>query len=269
MSTAVDRYPTQRLTQPSLGGYVSLFLLSLWSISIYAAQPPTLPSTIKLTNGEWPPYLSEQLPHGGPSSQVIEEVYQLQGIQVQWGWYPWQRSYNLAKSGSYDGTVIWSYNQERAEDFVYTAPTLHERRVLFHLQSQSFDWQQLSDLRQYRFGGTIAYEYSYEFQNLEASGVLTVERTKEEWVNLKRLLNGSIDIFVATERVGLALMEVWLTPAQAANITFDDKPLDEQQWSVLISNNSQHRDYFVEQFNLGLEKLKQSGRYDAIMSQIQ
>ncbi|ASP38213.1 hypothetical protein CHH28_05725 [Bacterioplanes sanyensis] len=242
----------------------TLLLLSLCA-SMAWSQGPT---TIKLTNGEWPPYLSKELPNFGPSSQVVAEAFKLQGITVEWGWYPWQRSYTLAEEGKYDGSVIWSENAKRQAAFEYTEPVLEERRVLFHLKDRTINWNTMADLGQYKIGGTIGYEYSQEFQDAEKSGVLNVDRIPEEGNNFKKLVAKRIDVFVATERVGYSLAANVLSADQAAQVTHADKPIDVQRWSVIISNNSANQAYFVEQFNLGLKQLKESGRYDEIMQQV-
>ncbi|NVD09025.1 amino acid ABC transporter substrate-binding protein [Vibrio sp. JPW-9-11-11] len=224
------------------------------------------PTTIKLTNGEWPPYLSKSLPNGGPSSQVIVEAFKLQGIEVVWGWYPWQRSYILAEEGEYDGTVIWSENAKRQAAFMYTSPVLEERRVLFHLKETPFSWNSVADLSQYEIGGTIGYEYSQDFQDAENSGLIQVRRIPDEGNNFKKLLAKRIDLVVATENVGYSLINTELSADQAAQITHASKPIDVQKWSVLISNNCPHQQYYVDQFNIGFAKLVSSGRYDEIMS---
>ncbi|OAJ95566.1 substrate-binding periplasmic protein [Vibrio bivalvicida] len=241
--------------------------LPLILVVLYLVSAHTLagPSTIKLTNGEWPPYLSNSLPNGGPSSQVIVEAYKLQGIDVDWGWYPWQRSYVLAEEGQYDGTVIWSENKKRQAAFIYTLPVLEERRVLFHLVGKTVDWHTISDLGEYEIGGTIGYEYSQEFQDAEQQGVIKVQRVRSEVNNFKKLVANRVDLVIATESVGYTLIHNELPYDQAQKITHASKPVDVQKWSVLISNKSPHQAYFVEQFNLGFEKLVASGRYAEIM----
>ena len=224
------------------------------------------PNKIRITNGEWPPYLSESLPNYGPSSQVVAEAFKLQGIDVEWGFFPWQRSYNLAEEGKYDGSVIWSDNAERRQAFVYSDPVLEESRVLFHLKGKTVDWNTMQDLSKYRIGGTIGYEYSQEFQDAEKAGVFKVERVPEEGNNLKKLLAKRIDLFVATKRVGYSLIESNFSAEDAAKFTHASKPIDTQQWSLIVSNKSANQAYFVEQFNQGLAKLRESGRYAEIMS---
>lgn len=243
----------------------AVLILMLLASSLSWSQGP---SSIRLTNGEWPPYLSKDLPNNGPSSQVVAEAFKLQGIDVEWGWYPWQRSYTLAEEGKFDGSVIWSENAKRQAAFEYTEPVLEERRVLFHLKGRSIDWNTIADLGKYKIGGTIGYEYSQEFQDAEKSGVINVDRIPEEGNNFKKLIAKRIDLFVATERVGYSLAKKVLDANQTAQITHADKPIDVQRWSVIISNNSPNQAYFVEQFNLGLKKLKDSGRYDEIMKQV-
>ncbi len=226
-----------------------------------------VPSVIKLTNGEWPPYLSKSLSGGGPSSRVIVESFRLQGIEVVWGWYPWARSYILAQEGKYDGTVIWSVNEERKQSFLYTVPVLEEKRVLFHLTSRSIEWETMQDLSQYEIGATVGYHYSKEFQEAEAQGIIKVRRIAEESNNFKKLIAKRIDLVIATYKVGYALINSELPENEVSMITHNDKFIDVQHWSVLISKNSMHSKYFVEQFNIGFSKLVESGRYDEIMNE--
>lgn len=241
-----------------------VFLLSiLFFLPISWATPPDV---IKLTNGEWPPYLSKSLPNGGPSSQVIAESFRLQGIEVVWGWYPWARSYLLAQEGKFDGTVIWSANDERKASFFYTVPVLEEKRVLFHLVSRHIEWTSMQDLSQYEIGATVGYQYSQEFQQAEAQGIIKVRRIAEEGNNFKKLIANRVDLVIATHRVGYALIASELSEDEAKLITHNPDYVDAQQWSVLISKNCEYGEYFVEQFNIGFSKLVESGRYDEIMN---
>ena len=224
-----------------------------------------IPRVIHLTNGEWPPYLSKSLPNGGPSSQVIVEAFRLQGIEVIWGWYPWARSYILAKEGEYDGTVIWSVNEERNEYFLYTVPVLEEKRVLFHLVTKPIEWRTMNDLSKYEIGATVGYQYSKDFQEAEAQGILKVRRIAKESNNFKMLIANRVDLVIATYRVGYALIASKLSENEGNMITHNNRYVDIQHWSVLISKKSQYGDYFIEQFNYGFKKLVESGRYDEIM----
>ena len=69
--------------------------------------------TIRLTNGEWPPFMSKNGPHHGVASHVITEAFALVGVEVEFGFFPWARSLKLAKEGVWDGSAAWWDREER------------------------------------------------------------------------------------------------------------------------------------------------------------
>lgn len=62
--------------------------------------------SVRLTNGEWPPYLGENLPHQGVASRIAAEAFALRGIEVQWEFHPWARSLKMASQGERDGSAV-------------------------------------------------------------------------------------------------------------------------------------------------------------------
>lgn len=78
----------------------AFFLLVLLLGSAQAAEQ------VRLTNGEWPPYLGETLPYHGVASRIVAEAFALQGIEVQWEFHPWARSLKMAKQGVRDGSAV-------------------------------------------------------------------------------------------------------------------------------------------------------------------
>ena len=43
---------------------------------------------VRLTNGEWSPYLGQNLPRHGVASRIVEEAFALEGFRVRWEFYP-------------------------------------------------------------------------------------------------------------------------------------------------------------------------------------
>ena len=103
--------------------------------------------TIRLTNGEWPPFLSEHAPHHGFASHIITEAFALVGVEVEYGFFPWKRSFKLAKEGKWDGSAVWWENEERRKLFYFTDLVVPTKVVFFHLKSTEFDWTTYEDLR--------------------------------------------------------------------------------------------------------------------------
>ncbi len=65
------------------------------------------------------PYLSAELPHYGFASHLVEEAFAAVDIDVEYGFFPWQRSYNYAREGKdpdggrWHGTLVWVPTEER------------------------------------------------------------------------------------------------------------------------------------------------------------
>lgn len=56
--------------------------------------------TIRITNGEWPPYLSKKLPHYGFASHLITEAFATVNVEVEYGFFPWKRAFRNAQEGT-------------------------------------------------------------------------------------------------------------------------------------------------------------------------
>ena len=87
---------------------------------------------VRIASGEWLPYQSENLKYHGPASRVITEAFALSGIDVEFGYFPWARSYEYAKKGEWDGTFLWFDTSERRKDFFISEPVLNIQYVFFH-----------------------------------------------------------------------------------------------------------------------------------------
>ena len=56
-------------------------------------------SKIRITNGEWEPFLSENSSEYGFGSHIVTEAFKLEGIEIEYGFFPWTHGFETAKSG--------------------------------------------------------------------------------------------------------------------------------------------------------------------------
>ena len=152
-------------------------------------------NSIRLTNGEWQPYLSKDVPHFGIASHIITEAFALVGVEVEFGFFPWARSMKLAKEGTWDGSAVWGDSEERRRDFYFSEEVVPSTWVFFHLAGTDFDWSDYGDLQDLKVGGTVEYFYSDDFEAAEAAGVFRTIRGRSDEVGLQNLLKGRIDVF--------------------------------------------------------------------------
>ncbi len=222
--------------------------------------------TIRLASGEWPPYQSKSLAHHGVASQIIKESFALEGIRVTFGYFPWKRSYYLAQHDIWDGTFLWFDLPERREFFYVSDAVVTIKYVFFHLKSYPFEWDHIDDLKGLRIGGVLAYDYGRAFQKAEKSGRIQVVRKSSDSDNLLRLSNKLIHIFPCDMYAGYALIHKHFKPEKASLFTHHSKPVKEAPHHLLLSKKNKGNPQMLTRFNAGLKHLKDSGRYDELLT---
>lgn len=83
--------------------------------------------------------------------------------------------------------------------------------------------------------------------------------------NFKKLLGGRIDIFPNDLTAGYAQIRNTFPPDQARHFTHHAKEFRRRTLHLIISKSSPHAHAFLERFNSGLEKLKESGQLAEMM----
>jgi polar amino acid transport system substrate-binding protein len=241
---------------------VASWILILGS-GVAAAQTS---KTIRLTNGEWQPYLSKDSPHHGFASHIVTEAFALVGVAVEYGFFPWSRAMKLAKDGTWEGTAVWGDSEERRMNFFYSDPVVPSVYFFFHLRDTEFDWKSYNDLKDVRVGGTLEYLYSKEFDAAEKAGIFRTNRAPNDEIGLKKLLKGRIEVFPGEVMVTYAQIRDTFPEAEAALFTHHSRPIDKTPLHLLLSKNVQGNESMRDLFNEGLKRLKESGRYDQIIA---
>lgn len=232
----------------------ALFLLFALAFGSLAAA-----EDVRLTNGEWAPYLGATLPHQGVASRIVAEAFALEGVTVHWEFYPWARSLRLAEKGERHGTAIWLRNADRERDFYVSDPVIESGYVLFHRKDTALDWHSVEDLRHHRLGATIGYDYGEAFQRAEQDGRLRVQRLAAEEQGLRMLLAGRVDVFPMDKVVGIANLQGF-SREERSRITFHPQPLRSDTLHLLLSRSVPGNEQLMARFNQGLAQLRESGK---------
>lgn len=248
-----------------LSRYVSALALLL--ATLFGDPAKSQDRVVTLTNGEFPPYLGEQLKGYGVASQIVTEAFALAGYRVEYGFFPWRRSMVLAELGEWDGTVVWSWSEERDKLFLYSDPVMVTREVFFHRADKPFAWQSYDDLADLRIGATVGYFYGDTFQEAEKSGKIQVERIVTDLQNLKKLLNDRIDLSLQEANVAHSLIARHLPQYKDLLVPYSEKPTRITTLHLLISKAIDGGAKMITDFNEGLRQLRESGRVDEIFQQ--
>ncbi|MBV7536768.1 ABC transporter substrate-binding protein [Duganella sp. sic0402] len=236
------------------------FVLAVASLLMLSAQA-CAKEVITLTNTEWAPYTSQQLPHNGPLSRIVSAAFALEGVEVRYVFRPPNRAYAEAAEDFAHGTILWSTSgrdSDRQRRFYFSDVVFDGQSVLFHLKSYPFRWSGYQQMAGVRMGGTAGFEYTfdkYPFLSIDRTAV-----TDEQ--NFRKLAAGRFDVFPANLDVGRAIMRTALTPEQAALITWDPNPYNITHYHLMMNKRNKESLRYLGLFNRGLKRLRESGKYD-------
>ncbi len=241
-----------------------IFLIFCFCSSVNAEQ------VVRLTTGEWPPYLSKEAPHSGIAACIVTAAFAAAGIKTQFGWFPWKRAFQFAGREKWGGSIIWSRSPEREKDFLYSDPVIEVSDVFFHLKSYPFDWKSWADLKGIKIGVTTGYLYGEAFQQAQNSGLIKVFRVTTDLQNLKKLLKKRIDVFVVAQDVGYELLRKHFSSQQAQLFTSHPKPVRPSMANLhlLLSKRNPDHKNLMAVFNKGLKEIKQNGKFDHCFTKI-
>lgn len=216
---------------------------------------------ICLTTGEYPPYLSKNFKHFGLGNRIVTEAFALEGINVEYQFFPWKRAYTTAKNSECFGSVFWWHSLEIENDFYFSDPLLEEKYVFFHLKSYSFDWNILEDLKDLTVGATLGYTYTEEFYTLKEHDFFNLQWVSEDIQNFKKLLNNRIKIFPHNPDIGHYQLQKHFSPTETKKLTYHPKPLRVGFNYVIFSKQNKNSQRMLKIFNTGLKRLKESGKF--------
>ncbi len=239
------------------------------SIIVFGISPLAYSdTTIRITNGEWEPYLSEYCYQYGLASHIVTEAFKLENIKIEWGFFPWKRSYVLAQYGTWDATAVWWDTEEGRTDFLLSNPAVSTSFVFFRLKSRTIKWNTISDLKKFRIGATLGYEYGKDIMSAIKAKELTTEFVPFDEQNYKKLLLDRLDIFPNDPIVGYAQIKNTFSPEEAQLFTHHPKEFNHNTLHLFISRKIKNREFFLKKFNAGLTKLRESGRIDTMFEDL-
>ena len=220
-------------------------------------------TTIRITNGEWEPYLSEYSYKHGLASHIVSEAFNTEGITVTWGFFPWIRAYKEAQDGEeWDASAVWWPTDETKESFFVSEPVVKTSFVFFHLKSRQFSWESVDDLKGLTIGTTRGYDYGKEFMDAVKEGKIVVDEVATDEQNFKKLLAGRIDIFPNDQIVGYTQIRNNFSSEEVQLFTHYPKEFEQNTLNLIISKNCQNGRLLLGKFNSGLRLLMENGKID-------
>lgn len=238
-----------------------IFLIGIF----FAMQSVQAKQVVRISTGEWLPYISESLNHKGLLAQITSEAFALKGYEVQFGFFPWARATELSKTGEWAGTIALAHLKERESYYLYSLPLYIGRYVFFHLKSQTFSWNKYEDLKNMTMASTRGFGgMGDEFLSAERGGVIKVLRLTSDVQSFNMLKAGRIQAVPSDLEVGyVSLRRMYGKDADV--FTHSSHLIHQAAYHLVISKKEKNGQQMIEIFNEGLKELHRSGRYDAIL----
>ena len=168
---------------------VVAFVLALVLSATVAAEQ------VVITNGEWPPFLSKNYKEYGVVSHIVKDAFASQGVDVKYEFYPWARAYKLVEVAKADASVIWTRNEERDQQVLFSDPVVDLKDVFFFRKPEVASWNAVADFKGRKIGTSKGYYYGDEFAAAQKANVINVSEAKDDVINFKKLIAGRIDVF--------------------------------------------------------------------------
>ena len=147
-------------------------------------------------------------------------------------------------------------------------PVISVNKALFHLKNTPFDWKSIDDLGKWRLGATAGYSYGDEWDQAVKFARINVEEVTADEQNIRKLLLKRIDAFVMEVDVANYLIRKLLTPEEAALITSHPKLVVETSICLALPRQLEMSPSLLIRFNHGLQRLKDSGKYNVYLRDI-
>ena len=81
--------------------YPSLISVLLITITL---SSNTQAETVHIATGEYPPWTSTTLPHGGYINHIVASAFALSGIKVEFHYMSWKRALEATRLGQFNAT---------------------------------------------------------------------------------------------------------------------------------------------------------------------
>ncbi|MBU6953113.1 ABC transporter substrate-binding protein [Hahella sp. HN01] len=236
--------------------WLRLFLLLVCAATVRAEED----QQVILANGEWEPFLSERLPHYGFASHLVTEAFAAVGVQVEYQFYPWARAEAMVEGGQIDGSLLWTQTPQRSEFAYFSDVVVTQDEVLFHLRALPLEPKSPADL----LGESIAVPLGSKlgvWKEVVESGQVTEFGVRDVEVGMNMLLRRRVDAFPLARAVGYSALRAHFSPQEQALITHSATVFDRHEYRLMLSRKRSMNARLILQFNEGLRRLRESGRY--------
>lgn len=207
----------------------------------------------------YPPFSYQHAPNSSESfiTKKIIDAFAAVDIEVNFHFVDWSKNIESAQNGEYDASAFWFCDQQRQQQFICSEPLSFEKTVLMHRKGERLNnWHSLLDLSDYRIGAIRSFTYTREFWSLSERSTLDIRFADSDQENIKRLLNGDVDVILISEIVASYLLEQAFNQSQRERLAMHYRPFIRSTTHLLFPKSNANSKALVALFNQGLQTIK-------------
>jgi polar amino acid transport system substrate-binding protein len=218
---------------------------------------------IKMVTTEWEPFYSSNLESGGVVTAIVVAAFRSGEHKATIEWYPWNRAVKIVDYGGADLVMGAYYSKERAEKYYFSDPFFSIDIGFIALKDLGINhYKNLNILAPYTIGVMRGWVYTEEF---DSASFLKKEFTINQTMASRMLFAKRIDMIAASIQV--FKHETKYIPKLDIKETIVLKPLlDSKPLYLMFNKNNNNSRRLIEDFNLGLSKIRANGTFDRIVA---
>lgn len=248
-----------RVVYFTLGNRAVFRQLTVFALVVFSTIKTAVAEPLDIVISSYPPFSYQHAPNSSESfiTKKIIDAFAAVDIEVNFHFVDWSENIESARGGLYDASAFWFCDQQRQQQFICSEPLSFEKIVLMHRKGESLNnWHSLLDLSAYRIGAIRSFTYTSEFWSLTDRSMLDIRFADSDQENIKRLLNGDVDVILVSEIVASYLLDQEFNPSQRERLAVHYRPFIRGTTHLLFPRGNAKSEALVALFNQGLQTIK-------------
>ena len=218
--------------------------------------------TVFLATTQWEPYVGQNLKNTGFVSEIIAEAFKRVGYGVETAFMPPKRVMKQVETGEYVAGYPAYYSAKRTKRFYYSDPIAHSAVGFYKRKDVEIPYKELRDLAPFKIGVCLGFAYPHAF---ETADYLQKEVAKNEILNLRKLIEKRIDLFITDRTVARAAIST-VVPRGKDALEFMGPPLEIRSLHLILGKHRENK-RILKDFNRGLQMMIEDGTMERILKE--
>lgn len=216
---------------------------------------------------EWPPFASRETRYFGVLPRILSHALELQGINVEYRFMPWQDALDGIITEEFDAALIWVMEDLNQDAFIASQPLLEYRSALYYRRSMPKP-QHLDDLLGYRIGLNPYYIYDRPSYQIMKSRDMTPIKGENDRAHFDMLLKGDIDFYLSPILTSAPFLRNTYPLEQQQQLRYTTELFKFPPTQLLVNRQRQNSPEFIHELNNGLKRLKNDGTLDRYLDDL-